>query len=115
MTTEAPYDVTLYLCGENVWCRATWTWRATGETVTVTEDYLNLEGGKPVLCCGIYDAAAALDLPDAWFEDDRFVLAVSAKVDRQLALRPCAEVRCPVGTLTVELVSPPADPAPRDG
>lgn len=105
--TDAPYDVTLYLCGENVWCRATWTWRAAGETVTVTGDYLNVTAGRPELCCGIYDAAAALDLPAEWFEDDRFVIAVSEKVDRQLASLPRAEVRCPVGTLTVELVSPP--------
>lgn len=102
------YDIEPYTdpANQRVWCTATWTWRADGETSSVTGDYLDAADGKPVLCCGVYDAAADLDLPCEWFDDDQFVLAVSAKVDCQLAQAPRAELRCPQGTLTLELVSP---------
>ncbi|ORA77584.1 hypothetical protein BST28_17430 [Mycolicibacter kumamotonensis] len=106
--TAALYDLAPYLDQSNpehVWCEATWTWRVNGETARAVGDYLDVVNGSPALRCGIWDAAPELDLPVDWFTDE-FVLAVSAKLYRQLSLAPWATLHCPDGTLRVELTAP---------
>lgn len=106
--TDLPYDLTPYTdpVDPHVWCTVRWRWRATGETIGVVGDYLNIEDGLPVLCCGIYQAAEDMGLPDEWLNDDAHCLQISDLVDRQLALQPRAELRCPQGVLRIDLVSP---------
>lgn len=108
--SAAPYDLDPYTdpVDPHLWCTVRWRWRDTGETIGAVGDYLDVVDGMPALRCGIYQAAEDMGLPDEWLDDDAFSLAVSAKVDRQLALTPRAELRCPLGVLRVDLVSPRA-------
>lgn len=105
---SAPYDLIPYIARDadgwlRVRCHVTWTPRRSDE-ITITGDHLDIKDGAVVLTCGIYDACEQLGLPDP---EDEHALAISALVDKQLALRTCAELHCPEGHLRVELVEPP--------
>lgn len=108
MTEALPYDLSPFTdpSHPHIWCTVRWTWRDTGETIGVVGDYLDVVDGAAVLTCGIYQALEDMNLPESWLDDDAVALGVSAKVDRQLALQPRAELRCPLGVLRVDLVSP---------
>lgn len=99
----APYDLSPYTARDHDNCRVTWMPRH-GESMTVTGDFLDIKDDRAVLACGIYDAGEALGFGEP--EDD-YALAISTLVDRQLALRTCAELHCPEGHFRIELITPP--------
>lgn len=99
-----PYDPDDFADSEGwIWCRVTLTY-PDGETRTAVGGYLHPVDGLPRLQCGIFALAEALELPEP---EDALCLAVSAKVDPQLARRPWAVVECPEFAATLMLEAPP--------
>ncbi|MBP2452485.1 hypothetical protein [Mycolicibacterium lutetiense] len=100
------YDLTPFIDPDHggVWCRVTLT-PPRGAPLTVVGDHLHRDdvADTPHLMCGIYDIAEALGFPDP---EDEHALEISALVDRQLALRPWAELVCAEGHLRIDLVVP---------
>ncbi len=88
-----------------IWCRVTVT-TADGGTRTAVGGYLHPGEPFPQLLCGIFEMCEDLDLPEP---DDQTCLAVSAKVNPQLARRPWATLECPQFKAKLNLVAPPRD------
>lgn len=103
---DNPYDPSRFTDAEEqyVWCRVLVTF-PSGETRTVTGDYLNVGDPFPVLRCGIEEAASGLGLLH-YLSDERLYLAVCREVDRQLAWRPVVLLTCPEFRIKLDLVEP---------
>lgn len=90
----------------DVACRVVWTPRrpADARPSHITGDFLDADspGGTVTLGCGIEEALSRLNID---FLDYDHLLAVCELVDRQLAVHPWAELRCPQGTARIELIS----------
>ncbi len=99
-----PYDPEPYTDAVGwVWCEVTLTY-PSGETRSATGNYLHsTTEGLPLLQCGIFNMCDDLGLPEP---EDEKCLAVSNVVDRQLAWRPWARVRCPQFEVRIDLVTP---------
>ncbi len=91
----------------DVSCSVTWTPRNDPASArTVFGDYLDADepGGIVTLGCGIEMCLFELEID---FVDRDHLLAICDLVDRQLAVRPWAELACPQGTARIELVTRP--------
>lgn len=104
-----PYDVRPFLVPnphgydpEEVFCRVTWTPRG-GEPVTTEGAHLDI-GHPPMLHCGLEAMVTDLDLWDIVPADYSYICRA---VNRQLELRPWAELVCPAGFARLDLVPPP--------
>lgn len=105
------YDTTPFIDPEervpgfhDVTCDVRWTPRNNPAGArTVSGDFLDADspGGTVTLGCGIEYALHVLRI-DFVLHDH--LLTICEQVDRQLALRPWAELRCPEGTARIELV-----------
>ncbi|BBY99434.1 hypothetical protein [Mycolicibacterium fallax] len=84
-----------------VWCRVTVT--TDGHTRTAVGGYLHPGEPFPQLLCGIFDLAEALGLDEP---SDPVCLAVSEKVNPQLARQPWAVLECPQFKAKLHLVAP---------
>lgn len=80
-------------------CRVTWTPRG-GETVVIEGDHLN-NWEHPTLACGLEEIVTELGLWDIVPAD---YSPICRAVNRQLELRPWAELKCPHGKARLELV-----------
>ena len=87
-------------------CLVRWTWNSPNcpAEVTIRGTFLDGDGpcGAITLGCGIEEALDGLGISDLLDYDH--ILAVCDVVDRQLATRPWAEVKCRQGTARIELV-----------
>lgn len=103
MLQSVIYDPTPYTDtdAEFVWCRVEIT-LPDGETRTAVGDYLNLDGDRARLMCGIYEMGADLGLPVP-----ETTLKIHQVVNRQLVRRPWAVMVCPELSARLELVTPP--------
>lgn len=106
MTT---YDTRAYIAPEpripgwyDVAVTVTWTPRG-GEPVQVQGKFLdaNDPAGPVFVGCGIEGLIEQLDL---WRVVDDHLLMICDLVDRQLAERPWAEIKCPQGQAILELI-----------
>lgn len=83
----------------------TWTWQG-GDSANVTGEFFSAKSPTGPITLGhlgLHVAAACLDLPHEWFTDE-FSDDIAGLLTRAIAAAPFAEVSCPHGTLTVELM-----------